>query len=392
MFFYIKMKKNLQSKHLIFALIFLFNGSSLLAQTEKGIPKSFTVTGYYSPLPNQSFYVTGDYDSEIRLNGRGIAGADETPVFPGMIAAPSNYKFGTKICLENFGCGAVHDRGGAIVTKGKRDLAKNDRLDLWMGFGEEGLLRALAFGVQQIEGKMFSENADVAVNVNFHAALPLAQILNLPARIEFKENLWVGKKGNFVKELQVALQKLNLYAGEINGVYNKKLEESVLNFQIENFILENKSELGAGRFGPKTRLKLSDVLHKIETQKQIAEKWAEFHFEKNITKGKRSADVLKLQEILVQKEFMDHVPTGYFGKITKEALIEFQKSNELIKNEFSAGAGTVGPKTREKLNFFLAKEQDNFKSEKKEILAYQKNLSQLYYFAGKDFPQNFASR
>ncbi|MDR3150116.1 MAG: hypothetical protein LBU14_00285 [Candidatus Peribacteria bacterium] len=28
----------------------------------------FIVTTYYSPLPNQKYYYTGDYESEIKLN------------------------------------------------------------------------------------------------------------------------------------------------------------------------------------------------------------------------------------------------------------------------------------------------------------------------------------
>jgi hypothetical protein len=28
----------------------------------------FIVTAYYSPLPNQKYYYTGDYESEIKLN------------------------------------------------------------------------------------------------------------------------------------------------------------------------------------------------------------------------------------------------------------------------------------------------------------------------------------
>jgi hypothetical protein len=28
----------------------------------------FVVTAYYSPLPNQEYYLTGDYESEKRLN------------------------------------------------------------------------------------------------------------------------------------------------------------------------------------------------------------------------------------------------------------------------------------------------------------------------------------
>jgi hypothetical protein len=33
---------------------------------------SFVVTAYYSPLPNQSAYIMGSYEAEIRMNGEGI--------------------------------------------------------------------------------------------------------------------------------------------------------------------------------------------------------------------------------------------------------------------------------------------------------------------------------
>ncbi|MCK5461019.1 peptidoglycan-binding protein [Candidatus Gracilibacteria bacterium] len=349
---------------------------------ESGEKRNFTITGYYSPLPNQNFYVTGGYESEIRLNGEGIVSADSTPVFPGMIAAPSNYAFGTKICLKEFGCGVVHDRGGAIVNKGERELARHDRLDLWMGFGEEGLLRALALGVKHWEGEIFPENSSVEIGVNFSAVLSLVQILDLPKRIVFEENLYVGKTGEEVITLQKALDKLGFYSKEIDGVFDEELEESIFSFQKKYFVLSDESDVGAGFFGPQTRMKLSDILHKKETQEQIAKKWAEFHFEKDLTKGKRSADVFKLQEMLIQKEFMNHVPTGYFGKITKEALILFQLEEGLIKNRSSVGAGIVGPQTRECLNELIFDEKESFRLEKNLVASYQRERSVLHYFAG----------
>jgi len=33
----------------------------------------FIVTAYYSPLPNQQYYITGNYEDEVILNGQGIA-------------------------------------------------------------------------------------------------------------------------------------------------------------------------------------------------------------------------------------------------------------------------------------------------------------------------------
>jgi len=33
-------------------------------------PEYFIVTAYYSPLPDQEYYITGNYEDEIILNGR----------------------------------------------------------------------------------------------------------------------------------------------------------------------------------------------------------------------------------------------------------------------------------------------------------------------------------
>jgi hypothetical protein len=62
--------------------------------------KKFIVTAYYSPLPNQSFYLKGSYEADIRLNGNGTHGASGKAVYVGMLAAPKTYPFGTKIYLQ----------------------------------------------------------------------------------------------------------------------------------------------------------------------------------------------------------------------------------------------------------------------------------------------------
>ena len=66
------------------------------------------------PSPNQPHYFKGTYEKEVRLNGRGTNGADGTQVYPGMIAAPKTFPFGTKMQIPGIGFVAVHDRGGAI--------------------------------------------------------------------------------------------------------------------------------------------------------------------------------------------------------------------------------------------------------------------------------------
>ena len=95
-----------------FLAFFSFHGDSGYAAS---ITQEFIVTAYYSPLPDQNFYLKGNYEAEKILNGNGTNGASGKPVFVGMIAAPKTYNFGTRIDFEGLGVGIVEDRGGAIV-------------------------------------------------------------------------------------------------------------------------------------------------------------------------------------------------------------------------------------------------------------------------------------
>ncbi len=354
----------------------------------EGEERHFTITGYYSPLPNQDFYITGSYEAEIRLNGRGIQGADGTPVYPGMIAAPKSYPFGTKICIPGWGCGTVHDRGGAIVEKGKRKLARHDRLDLWMGYGEEGLRRALAWGVPSIKCNLYEVGTNIKDSVNFQIPQPLSELIDLPNLPVFHENLGHTDMGEAVVELQKALKTLGFYSGEADGIFDFDTKEAVFTFQKRYFILDHITDRGAGSFGPKTRQKMTDELHRFNVQQKLKETWESFHFEENIKFKEKSTAALKLQEMLIQEEFLFTAPTGYFGNKTQNALINFQLAHGLIKNRNQLGAGRVGPKTTQKLNELIAAKKESLTSEKNAILAYQKKHSSLAYYAGLSRPSS----
>ena len=121
---------------LIIAAVSCLYAGAVFAQESTTYPykKKFIISAYYSPLPDQKHYYTGAYKSEIRLNGRGTNGASGRQVYPGMVAAPKSYAFGTKMNIPGVGIVAVQDRGGAIRSAdGKR--RKYDRLDIWMGKG-----------------------------------------------------------------------------------------------------------------------------------------------------------------------------------------------------------------------------------------------------------------
>jgi len=380
-------------KAFLFCTLVLFAiGTCVSIQTVDAQKRFFTVTGYYSPLPDQPFFLTGSYQSEIRLNGHGKQAADGTPVFPGMVAAPKSYEFGTKVCLPNFGCGTIHDRGGAIVKSGERRLAKHDRLDLWMGYGEAGLRRALAWGVQHIEGELFDKSAQIANTVNFSVPLPLHELVDFPTYPHFKTNLTLGNKGDAVWSLQDALVKLGATAVISDGVYDKSLQNAVLEFQLKYFVVEDAQSLGAGRFGPKTRAKLAEVLYQHLIQQKVQEAWAEFSFEEDQARGKRNADIVKLQQILVKEELLNVRPTGFFGPLTEQALTDFQLRYGIIQSAQNTGAGKLGPQTRARLNEFIVTQRQDRQVEQEAIFAFQKVKRYFDTFAQKPSDQLFSAR
>ena len=262
--------------------------------------RKLLVTAYYSPLPDQHYYIRGSYEADVRLNGRGTNGADGTQVYTGMLAAPRTYPFGTRIKIPGLGVGEVHDRGGAIYA-GK----DYDRVDVWMGRGEEGLARALNWGARFVESEVYFTPYQVEPGLSFSwvsSELPQSFVQRLvnnsvttatpvadtpqpapqeEAPVTEKENKDVqrleqtrtllaaglGKDatGEEVENLQRMLWDLGYYHGEVTGIYDQATMDAVLEFQIEYGVLNSEWESGAGYFGKKTLAALiSAVEDKIE--------------------------------------------------------------------------------------------------------------------------------
>ena len=72
---------------------------------------------------------------------------------------------------------------------------------------------------------------------------------------------------------------------------------------------------------------------------------AKYKFTKQLKTGSTGTEVSALQDILSYYGYYKFTSTGYFGPITKNAVIAFQKANTLYPYP-----GEVGPKTREVLN------------------------------------------
>jgi len=80
-------------------------------------------------------------------------------------------------------------------------------------------------------------------------------------------------------------------------------------------------------------------------------------WQKNFTIGSKGKDVLALQSILINEGLWNSkvAATGYFGSITKQAVIKFQEkypSYILAPWKLTKGTGFVGPYTRQFLNQF----------------------------------------
>lgn len=357
------------------------NTENVLASEENPYPyvKTFIISAYYSPLPGQIKYVTGSLDGDIRLNGSGVNSADGTPVYPGMIAAPKTYQFGTKMNIPGIGTVAVHDRGGAIVTSGERGNSY-DRLDVWMGYGDPGLTRALNWGKRTVDVTIYGMDSSIAENIylegyseserNYIAntltesnqptnyTTPTSSAVSIaPASIAISSSLTIGSEGEEVKRLQEWLKELNYYNGEVNGVYDMPTVSAVYDFQVSENIVGSQYDYGAGYFGPKTSKILALKITTNEAHAQVDTFEPVNVFNRDLKFGDSGDDVRQLQEELKNINLFGIETSGYYGELTEHAVFKFQQINKLAGTKDSLGAGIFGPMTRTAFNQLLAERQ-----------------------------------
>ncbi len=345
----------------------------------EGTPTTFVVSAYYSPLPNQQAYVRGTYEAEKRLQGNGIRGADYTKVYPGMLAAPRTYKFGTKIYIPGLGTGTVHDRGGAI-----RAYNGFDRIDVWMGRGDEGRRRALQWGMRRVQGKIMPSGAIEDLQ---YSHIPQAKDMyrfkhgNTSAVLTVGSSsgtLTIGSKGDRVKSLQKILKEKGFFSGPLSGNFGPQTQKAVLAFQIKYKVVKNASQNGAGVYGPLTQKTLRanwDDHKKPENTKVLAHSAPTQNPENSekteiLSMGDKGDRVKNLQAFLKKEGFFTGIPTGNYGPRTQNAVFKFQKFHTIVAQKSDIGAGQYGPKTQEMVKkLWLKTPQKN--SEKTEFLAAQ---------------------
>lgn len=378
--------KKMKNKILALAvvLIQLFILAPVVNAQVPGEKRMLMVSAYYSPLPNQTFYMRGSYEADIRLNGRGTNGADGTEVYTGLLAAPRTYPFGTRISIPGLGVGEVHDRGGAI-----RALANYDRIDVWMGYGEDGLSRALNWGMRLVEGEVFWQAHQIQPGLSFNwisPELPASTLNRLQTKTlinpqAFNQTITQTSPKTSIRELQEALRLFGYYHGEVSGVYNDETQEAVLTFQIDEGVIPDPTAVGAGHFGPKTRLALQSKSenfnsHIIKEQERLRNNI------KSITAGlgknAEGEEVYHVQQMLWELGYYNGELSGFYNVDTISAVFEFQRDYGVVQNDWDTGAGYFGKKTHEALVSAV--------NEKMRRLAYYPAEMQVWVPAKVDLP------
>ena len=177
------------------------------------------------------------------------------------------------------------------------------------------------------------------------------------------------------KFLQEILTEMNVYTWEINGVYSD-IKDTILDYQLDNKIIQRASDTWGGYFGPNTRAFLKNHYSEWKKdQKIIAEKEAELNLKKEKIK-KQFNTLVEASEKQAQKsienlwnpefgEIWTHIralqielkniwyfefkDTAIFGVKTQNAILDYQIAKDLVQTSTDAWAGRLGPKTKAEL-------------------------------------------
>ncbi len=359
------MKKILSILLIIWTFIPFFTTKAQAASNER----YFVVTAYYSPLPDQKYYLKGNYKAEKRLNGEWIRWASGKWVFSWMLAAPKNYRFGTKIYLEWLWVWEVSDRWWAIVNAWNR-WYYHDRIDVWMWYWDEWLRRALYWGKRTIKWKILNKNSKVNLNYKrVNSPYRATKWLKKQEAIDiFKTSANSPAK---VKKLQELLKELDLYKWEISWVY-KDIIDSIYYYQLSQKIVKSQWSPWAWSYGPKTRKALKktyenyltkkDEIEKERKRKLALEKKAKEMKKKSLAKATTTVNyiwdskfkevshrVRDLQKTLKNLWYFEYKDTAIYWEKTKESIIAYQIDKNIISDKDQAWAWTIWPKTKKAL-------------------------------------------
>lgn len=191
-----------------------------------------------------------------------------------------------------------------------------------------------------------------------------------------------------IKTVQKLLARVNAYTGAINGLYNEALTDAVFRFQQANGIVKEKTDDGAGTYGPKTRAMLkallSGELNKTTNTTAVntnttttppASNDTTPDTTTNLTPEQNTnelGDVRELQTQLKDLGYFKYDVDGIYNKRLVDALYGFQLAKNIVTGEEDPGAGYYGPVTKSA----LAESYASYTARKSEITNLEVALSE----------------
>ena len=155
-----------------------------------------------------------------------------------------------------------------------------------------------------------------------------------------------------ISYLQNILKYLGYFPSYVRstGYYGFITKKAVYLYQKAKGIVRSWYSWGAGWFGPKTRQVLNDdILSGRILPSAFTDLSSNIAFPYDLRQGHSGYHVMKLQQRLVDEGFLNSkYITGYFGVLTKQGVIKYQKAHGI--DLLRGGAGRVGPRTRAVLN------------------------------------------
>lgn len=344
-------------KVILFTLIFVLQHFIVwnIVNASTSWEKYFIVTAYYSPLPNQKHYTTWSYYGDVKLNWSGHTTASGNPVFAWLLAWPKNYPYGTKIYFQWYGVWVVEDRWWAIV-KAWVEWHEHDRIDIWMWYGDEGLMRAKKWWKRTIKWQVVDSSNDISLQF-------WKDILN------WYDNIKVNPENtdkNQVILLQKLFTELWLYNWDIDWNY-ESIKPSLVKFQLENKIISSKYDEAAWYYWPKTIVAIikkywSTPLVKEEKTQELVQVNEKVKIILDYGEITLNADYPKKEDVenvqvLFKKLWLYNWEIDWNYNSIKNDIIEFQKKVWLITHSTSWWAWHIWDKTKSELILYFENEQ-----------------------------------
>ncbi|KAM3106637.1 peptidoglycan-binding domain-containing protein [Phormidesmis sp. 146-33] len=150
--------------------------------------------------------------------------------------------------------------------------------------------------------------------------------------------LRLGSRGSAVSDLQNRLSAAGYYTGTIDGVFGPQTESAVIRLQ-RDWGLTADGVVGSQVY---QALNNSAPIEPTTSRPPIANS-------RELTIGSSGSDVEDLQRRLSARGYFEASPTGYYGSITRDAVLRFQAAQRLPQTGIAdartlnqLGIGTIG--------------------------------------------------